>query len=229
MTSRTSQCLAHAAEEVACSRDMDMRTTMIAIVMLGAGLAWPAAARAECVGAQHLDAGPVPVIQELGGTVRRDPRGRMVTPVMVNGHGPFRFIVDTGANRSALSPRVAAALGLIATGSAAVHSIHQVVEAPVVDVQSISYGGLRFASSSLPVLEGVFLGGEDGLMGIDGMRGQRMRMDFERRCIEITPALTAPPLRGWTAVRGRLQFGGLVLVRRTHPARTDQYPGRHGI
>lgn len=176
--------------------------------------AWAAPAKADCVSAQHLDGGLTAASADgaAAPVFRRNLRGRMVTSVLVDGRGPFRFIVDTGANRSAVSPRVAAQLGLTVAGSALVHSIHEVIAAPIVDVQSISYGGIRLASSSLPVLDGEFLAGEDGLMGIDGMQGQRMRMDFERRCIEILPSRAAPPLRGWTTVRGRLQFGGLVVV-----------------
>jgi len=38
--------------------------------------------------------------------------GRVLAPVMINGHRTFRFDLDTGANRSVLSPRVTAAAGL---------------------------------------------------------------------------------------------------------------------
>jgi len=42
-----------------------------------------------------------------------DRIGRIMAPVMVNGQGPFRFIVDTGASRSAISPSLAERLGLV--------------------------------------------------------------------------------------------------------------------
>ena len=35
---------------------------------------------------------------------RLDRIGRVMTPVMVNGKGPFRFVIDTGASRSTLAP-----------------------------------------------------------------------------------------------------------------------------
>ncbi|HEX6572433.1 MAG TPA: aspartyl protease family protein, partial [Steroidobacteraceae bacterium] len=37
---------------------------------------------------------------------RLDRAGRVLAPVMVNGQGPYRFILDTGANRAVLAPRV---------------------------------------------------------------------------------------------------------------------------
>src|SRR5690606_32715782 len=34
---------------------------------------------------------------------RRDRIGRIIAPVIINGQGPFRFVVDTGATHSAIS------------------------------------------------------------------------------------------------------------------------------
>jgi hypothetical protein len=50
-------------------------------------------------------------------------------------------------------------------------------------------------------------------LGVDGMRGRRLRLDFERNCIEISPSEGARRLRGWTEIRGELRFGHLVVVR----------------
>src|SRR5256885_14841188 len=41
-----------------------------------------------------------------------DHIGRVVVPVTINGKGPFRFIVDTGANHSTISPQLVQALKL---------------------------------------------------------------------------------------------------------------------
>jgi predicted aspartyl protease len=51
---------------------------------------------------------------------RIDRIGRIVVPVMINGQGPFRFIVDTGASHSTVSPQLAARLGLTPTTEAAI-------------------------------------------------------------------------------------------------------------
>lgn len=136
----------------------------------------------------------------------------MVAPVMVNGQGPYRFIVDTGANRSVLSTTLATSLGLAPVGSGEVHSVHGVTVAPLVEVTSLAYGALPLPSDALPLLQGPVLAGEQGLLGVDGMRGRRLRMDFERRCIEIAPSATAPRLRNWTTVQGELRFGHLVVI-----------------
>jgi predicted aspartyl protease len=167
-------------------------------------------AAAECLAAPEL---PVASAETAVGETTEDSAGRVVAPVTVNGQGPFRFIVDTGANRSVLSRPLAERLGLVATGVGAVHSIDGVLNAPLVNVTSLRYGDLDLPSGSTPLLEGPVLAGEEGLLGVDGMRGRRLRMDFERDCIEITPSRSSGVLRGWEMVRGELRFGHLVMVR----------------
>lgn len=186
-------------------------------------VAFTAAAHAECVYSPDLAAyqTPPPEGAELTGeeaavgTTRSDSRGRVVVPVSVNGAGPFRFIVDTGANRSAVSEGLAQRLGLQAIGSGEVHTVHGVSVAPLMDVDSLRYRDVSFESQAMPMLEGPVLAGEQGLLGVDGMRGRRLRMDFERNCIEIAPARTAQRLRGWTRIRGVMRFGHLVVIRGT--------------
>lgn len=170
-----------------------------------------ATAAAECLPAPELPISEVGAETEVG-TILQDRAGRMVAPVTVNGQGPYRFIVDTGANRSVLSRPLAEQLGLLPSGVGAVHSVEGVQEAPLAHVNSLRYGALDLPTGPTPLLEGQVLAGEDGLLGVDGMRGRRLRMDFERRCIEITPARNAGMLRGWEMVRGELRFGHLVMV-----------------
>lgn len=169
-------------------------------------LLFAAPARAECLPSPELP------LDAATGPAARDRQGRLVAPVTVNGQGPFRFIVDTGANRSVLSHRLAEQLGLVATGVGQVHSINSVSEAPLAPITSLRYGTLDLPSAPMPLLDGPVLAGEEGLLGADGMRGRRLRLDFERRCIEITPSRGAPSLYGWEMIRGELRFGHLVMV-----------------
>ncbi len=43
---------------------------------------------------------------------RRDQIGRIWAPVFINGHGPFRLVLDTGASTSVVTAMVALALGI---------------------------------------------------------------------------------------------------------------------
>jgi predicted aspartyl protease len=148
----------------------------------------------------------------VAGLTQSDRRGRVVAPVYVNGQGPFRFIIDTGANRSVISERLAQRLGLTPHGAGVVHTIQGQMAAPLVGVQTLSYGGLSVPGETMPLLGPGVLAGEFGLLGVDGMRGRRLRFDFERHCVEIVPSEGARPLNGWTRLRGELRFGYLVVV-----------------
>ena len=128
-----------------------------------------------------------------------------------------------------LSQALAARLGLTPNGVGEVHSVHGVAPAPLVEVDSLNYGELSLGSASMPMLHGAVLAGEHGLLGVDGMRGRRLRMDFERNCIEIVPSRGARRLRGWAAIRGELRFGHLVVVPRQHQRRARAPAARHRL
>lgn len=181
-----------------------------------AALALPAGARADCIDAPELAAYQTALPEDFAlGPTRSERLGRVVAPVSVNGEGPFRFIVDTGANRSVVSEALADRLGLVANGVGEVHSVHGVSTAPLTRVRSLQYGGLALNTQELPILGGAVMAGEHGLLGVDGMRGRRLRLDFVNNCIEIIPSRGAPRLRSWVRVPGELRFGHLVVVRGT--------------
>ena len=185
-----------------------------AIAACAAGFFFATSAAAQCIDAPDLAAYQTATPADFAaGATRRDSLGRVVAPVTVNGQGPFRFIVDTGANRSALSNELAAHLGLVPSGTDNVHSVHGVSVAPIVNVNQIQYGDVSLNAEAVPMLSGGVLAGEQGLLGVDGMSGRRLRMDFERNCIEIVRSDQARRLRGWSTIRGDMRFGHLVVVR----------------
>ncbi|MEZ5959907.1 MAG: retroviral-like aspartic protease family protein [Hyphomonadaceae bacterium] len=184
-----------------------------AIAAGASSLLFVSAAAAECIAAPDLAPYQNASPEDFAfGAARSDRLGRVVAQVTVNGRGPFRFIVDTGANRSAVSPGLAAALGLTPHGEENVHSIHGVSPAPLVSVERLQYGEVSLNAAALPMLGGSVLAGEDGLLGVDGMSGRRLRMDFDRNCIEIIPSAQARRLRGWSTIRGDMRFGHLIVV-----------------
>jgi predicted aspartyl protease len=192
----------------------DTRLSAFAACAAAMFIGLPSQAAAECIDAPDLAAYQQMLPADFAaGATQTDRLGRVVAPVTVNGQGPFRFIVDTGANRSVVSESLAARLGLTPNGSDQVHSVHGVTTAPLVGVDSLQYGGVSLNTAALPMLSGNVLAGEHGLLGVDGMSGRRLRMDFERHCIEIVPSREARRLRGWSSIEGQMRFGHLVIVR----------------
>lgn len=190
------------------------------LLALAISLAWlfVSTAGAECTRPPEPTLGAVQEVDYAQGISSSDRIGRVVAPITVNGFGPFRFIVDTGANRSVLSQQLAERLGLTSGSVGEVHSVLEVATAPFVDAQALRYRDLPLSAAPMPVLQGNFLAGEEGVLGADSLRGRRLRIDFVHNCIEIAQARNAPRhRRDWAVVRGRLRFGHLVVV----PGRID--------
>jgi predicted aspartyl protease len=178
---------------------------VLAAVMLGVGaLTAPARLRA----CEPLDS----ATPGVAGATSEDTAGRTIARIHINGQGPFRFILDTGANRSVLSEALATRLGLKPSGEDVVHSVLGADAARLVSVDSLSFGDLHLSSGDTPVLDGPMLDGEHGLLGVDGMAGRLLHVDFIKRCVAIyeSPALLS--MQGWLSVPARMQFGTMLTV-----------------
>ena len=117
---------------------------------------------------------------------RRDRIGRIWAPVMLNGQGPFRLVLDTGANRSAIIQRVATALGDGARTDSKVRlrGVTGTSIVPVVRIDSMEIGDMLLAPVKLPIVLDVF-GGADGILGTEGLRDKRIVIDFKRDSITV--------------------------------------------
>lgn len=153
-----------------------------------------------------------PDTPSVAGTTTKDTAGRAVALIHINGQGPFRFIIDTGANRSVLSQALATRLGLAPSGEDVVHSIDGAQTAPLVNVESLSFGALHLSRGDTPVLDGPMLDGKHGLLGVDGMAGRLLHIDFTKHCVEIYESAAQMTMRGWQSAPAQMHFGALLLV-----------------
>jgi predicted aspartyl protease len=176
-----------------------------AAVLLVAGAEWTAAPARAC---EPLDSGA----PSFAGVTSKDAAGRSIALISINGQGPFRFILDTGANRSALSKALAAQLGLVSSGEGVVHSIDSETTAELVNVDSLSFGGLRLSGGDTPVLDSPMLAYEHGLLGVDGMAGRLLHIDFTKHCVEVYESPGQMPMQGWLSVPARMRFGTMLTV-----------------
>lgn len=144
--------------------------------------------------------------------IRRDGTDRMTVPVTVGGNGPFRFLVDTGADRTAISSAVAAQLGLDTSVQASLHSV-----TGISTVQTATVKDLRLSQQDLkivdaPVLEAANMGA-DGILGTDSLRSQRVVFDFQKNMMTIVPAEQQVPKEdGSIVVTGKLRNGRLIVT-----------------
>lgn len=143
-----------------------------------------------------------------------DADDRLTIPVMINGQGPFQFIVDTGADRSVLSAGLAQRLNLKRGPDVMVHGISgaQIAQAAIVD--QLNVGDARLTHVSLPVLAHERVGA-DGLIGVDVLEGRNVIMDFHRRRLEIRRSRSSfdlIQLSREVAVKADDKYGRLTVV-----------------
>jgi hypothetical protein len=130
----------------------------------------------------------------------RDSIGRIWAPVLIDGKGPFRLVLDTGASRSALIPRVVEQLGLpVKPEGARVRGVTGAAVVPTVRVRSLAFGELLVEDVTLPVVADVF-GGADGVLGGDGLQDKRVVIEFRRDRISIARSRRQPAPRGFSVV-----------------------------
>ncbi len=135
----------------------------------------------------------------------RDRIGRIWAPVTIDGKGPLRLVLDTGASRSALTPAALTKLGIQpdldrmvllrgTTGSARV---------PTVRVGQVEIGDLLAERQTMVVVDDAF-GGADGVLATTALRDRRILADFRRDRIEITRSSGERAPLGFTTLRIKL-------------------------
>jgi predicted aspartyl protease len=171
--------------------------------------------------------GPVPSEEPLyAAPTKLDRVGRIMAPVMINGQGPFRFIVDTGASRSALSLELARKLGLGSGDDTKVRvsGVTGSETVPSVIVQRLQAGDLVLRGSRLPVISPAVLANADGILGVEGLANMRIEVDFLHDRIRIVRSKRNYVMGGgsWYKVPVKLGFGRLMVAR----ARIGRVPVR---
>jgi hypothetical protein len=145
---------------------------------------------------------------------RLDRIGRVMTHVMVNGKGPFRFVIDTGASRSTLSPHLAKALNLVPSvgRNVMLNGVTGAEEVTTVAIDSIEIGALRFEKQNLPVIFTSIMGNADGILGVAGFQDQRIDVDFRRDRVSVLASNGKRPHYSMVTARAERNEYGLMLV-----------------
>jgi hypothetical protein len=144
---------------------------------------------------------------------RRDQIGRIWAPVMINGHGPFRLVLDTGASHSAITALVAMALGIPTDRSPPVilRGVTGYATVPTIRVDTLSVGDLAVDQPMLPIVPDA-LGGAEGILGSEGLVGKRIFIDFRHDQIDIAYSKNERSAPGYLTVPFRSLRGTLVVV-----------------
>ncbi|WP_187107757.1 retroviral-like aspartic protease family protein [Sphingomonas xanthus] len=145
--------------------------------------------------------------------IGEDRTERMTVAVSVAGKGPYRFLVDTGSERTVISRELATRLGLAGGRDAVVHSVLGANRVSTVRIPSLSVSNIRLAAGDAPALKASNIGA-DGLLGIDSLQHHRVMFDFKGGTMSVLPAsLPVARLDGDTIiVRARSRNGRLIFT-----------------
>jgi predicted aspartyl protease len=138
----------------------------------------------------------------------------MTVEVFINAQGPFNFVIDTGADRSALSTTLAERLGLERGPDVMLHGVGGSALTPTAKVPLMVAGDARMKDAELPVLTPERLG-VDGLLGVDMLEDRNVIMDFRRKRLEVrrsSPLSTAYPGAREVSVLADARFGRLAVA-----------------
>ena len=143
----------------------------------------------------------------------QEVRSRLFIQARVNDKGPFRFLVDSGADRSVISIGLAERLGLPLGGSVKVQGMAGTAEVATVMIDKLTIGSSEMVGIRAPALSGRDLGAE-GLIGIDALADQRLMLDFEAKTITVQDSRVAlPSYDGEIVVTARRRKGQLIITQ----------------
>jgi predicted aspartyl protease len=141
----------------------------------------------------------------------RDRLGRIWAPVYLNGKGPYRLVLDTGASHSAVIADVAADLGLPPGGAMLLHGVTGSATVPFVTVDTFVVGDMEAHAKWLPIVPDA-LGGADGVLGMEGLSDKRIFIDFMHDKITIIHSHMARAPNGYSTIPLQRSANGLLMA-----------------
>jgi len=145
--------------------------------------------------------------------LQRERYERVTVPVTIKGQGPFRFMVDTGAEATVVSSALASRLGLIQRSTATIVGMASRADAQITEIPQLALGSREFFIRSAPILESANIGGADGILGLDSLQDQRVLIDFDKQRIFVADAKELGGDRGYEiVVKARRKLGQLIIT-----------------
>lgn len=141
---------------------------------------------------------------------------RMTVPVQIAGAGPFRFVIDTGAERTVISRQLAATLGLSPATGVTLVTMSGRTRVGTVVIPSLRLSSVpEVGGIEAPMLEANDLGGI-GLLGIDTLQGHKVTIDFDAQRMAVSPSVrrkrSTPAAPGEIVVRAKSALGQLIVT-----------------
>ena len=137
---------------------------------------------------------------------------RLTVPVMIEGSGPYAFMIDTGSQATAITHEIRNTLALQSVGTATLVGMASRREVELVDVDRIDFGSYTYSNFTAPVLAREHVGA-DGIIGLDALQDFRVVIDFRKQTIAVEDAATKQGRSGYEiVVRARQRLGQLLIT-----------------
>jgi len=137
---------------------------------------------------------------------------RLTIPVMIEGSGPFDFMIDTGSQATAVTHEINASLALAPRGTATLVGMASTRTVDMVGVDSLKVGRHEVFDLIAPVLNRTHVGA-DGIIGLDSLQDFRVLIDFREESIAVEDMSAKNDRRGFEIiVRARQKLGQLLIT-----------------
>lgn len=156
---------------------------------------------------------PDPTDMLFAAPTHLDRVGRIVVPVWIDGKGPYRFLVDTGADGSLVSARLVRALGLVPNGTPdeEVQGTTGMEQMPCVSIDTLRIGSIVKHDVRMPVSNSPVMTGLDGILGMAGFGSVRVMVDFQHNKVAIDRTSRGLP-SDFLDIRAERTSGGLLVI-----------------
>ncbi len=137
---------------------------------------------------------------------------RMTVPVTIAGQGPFRFMIDTGAQATVVTRALRDRLGLPLFGHATLIGMAASKKVEVVRLDGLEFAARVFDAIHAPLLEQQHIGA-DGILGLDSLQDLRVLIDFKKQIIAVDDSRALGGNRGYEIIiRARRKLGRLIIT-----------------
>ncbi|MET0587844.1 MAG: retroviral-like aspartic protease family protein [Novosphingobium sp.] len=167
---------------------------------------------AVAVPAQEL---PSPPPERAGEEVvkgQADSAQRLTVPVLISGQGPYRFVLDTGSQKSVVSRSIADNLALVRGNQVEIIGLAGSEIVDTATIGELGIGRRRHRDMDVVIFENEHIGA-DGILGLDSLQGQRVLIDFSRNLMAVGDARSLGGSGGYEiVVTAQRRRGQLIMT-----------------
>lgn len=138
---------------------------------------------------------------------------RFSVPVMIDNMGPFRFMIDTGSQATAVSREITRSLALPHRGRVNLLGMASLRQVDMAGISRLTVGRHHIDDIAAPVLERANIGA-DGIIGLDALQDFRVLIDFRSHsmALEDMRGVRRPDAGFEIVVRAQPRMGQLLVT-----------------